>query len=153
MPESKATGDELQGGGPVESTELRKVGLKVTHPRIRILQILDSNDRHLSAEDIYRRLLDHEDDIGLATVYRVLTQFEAAGLVLKHNFEGGQAVYELDRGKHHDHMVDIDTGKVIEFTSEEIERLQHEIAAKHGFVIEDHSLVLYVRRKPGAGRS
>jgi Fur family ferric uptake transcriptional regulator len=129
MPESKATGDELQGGGPVESTELRKVGLKVTHPRIRILQILDSNDRHLSAEDIYRRLLDHEDDIGLATVYRVLTQFEAAGLVLKHNFEGGQAVYELDRGKHHDHMVDIDTGKVIEFTSEEIERLQHEIAA------------------------
>jgi Fur family ferric uptake transcriptional regulator len=153
MPESKATGDELQGGGPVESTELRKVGLKVTHPRIRILQILDSNDRHLSAEDIYRRLLDHEDDIGLATVYRVLTQFEAAGLVLKHNFEGGQAVYELDRGKHHDHMVEIDTGKVIEFTSEEIERLQHEIAAKHGFVIEDHSLVLYVRRKPGAGRS
>jgi Fur family ferric uptake transcriptional regulator len=147
MPESKATGDELQGGRPVESTELRKVGLKVTHPRIRILQILDSNDRHLSAEDIYRRLLDHEDDIGLATVYRVLTQFEAAGLVLKHNFEGGQAVYELDRGKHHDHMVDIDTGKVIEFTSEEIERLQHEIAAKHGFVIEDHSLVLYVRAK------
>lgn len=138
---------------PSESSELRRAGLKVTHPRIRILQILDSNGGHLSAEDIYRRLLDGEDDIGLATVYRVLTQFEAAGLVLKHNFEGGQAVYELDRGEHHDHMVDIDTGKVIEFTSEEIERLQHEIAAEHGFVIEDHSLVLYVRRKPGATRS
>jgi|SRR5690606_38033354 Fur family ferric uptake transcriptional regulator len=147
MIESKTPDGAFPGEIPAESTELRKVGLKVTHPRIRILQILDANGRHLSAEDIYRRLLEHEDDIGLATVYRVLTQFEAAGLVLKHNFEGGQAVYELDRGQHHDHMVDIDTGKVIEFTSEEIERLQHEIAAKHGFVIEDHSLVLYVRAK------
>jgi Fur family ferric uptake transcriptional regulator len=101
----------------------------------------------MTAEDIYRRLLDHHDDIGLATVYRVLTQFEAAGIVLKHNFEGGQAVYELDRGKHHDHMVDIETGKVIEFSSEEIERLQREIAEKHGYTIEDHSLVLYVRPK------
>jgi Fur family ferric uptake transcriptional regulator len=132
----------------METTDLRKAGLKVTHPRIRILEILEAHDgKHLSAEDIYRRLLDHQDDIGLATVYRVLTQFEAAGLVLKHNFEGGQAVYELDRGKHHDHMVDIDTGKVIEFSNEEIERLQHEIAAAHGYVIEDHSLVLYVRAR------
>jgi Fur family transcriptional regulator, ferric uptake regulator len=137
----------------VESTELKKAGLKVTHPRMRILEILDRHDgRHVSAEDIYRELLEHEDDIGLATVYRVLTQFEAAGIVLKHNFEGGQAVYELDRGKHHDHMVDVETGKVVEFTSEEIERLQHEIAARHGYVIEDHSLVLYVRKKkPGMG--
>lgn len=137
----------------MESTELKKAGLKVTHPRMRILEILDRHDgRHVSAEDIYRELLEHEDDIGLATVYRVLTQFEAAGIVLKHNFEGGQAVYELDRGKHHDHMVDVETGKVVEFTSEEIERLQHEIAAKHGYVIEDHSLVLYVRKKkPGMG--
>jgi Fur family ferric uptake transcriptional regulator len=134
----------------MESTELRKAGLKVTHPRMRILEILDRHDgKHLSAEDIYRQLLEHEDDIGLATVYRVLTQFEAVGIVLKHNFEGGQAVYELDRGKHHDHMVDVESGKVIEFTSEEIERLQHEIAARHGYVIEDHSLVLYVRRKKG----
>ncbi len=134
----------------MESTELRKAGLKVTHPRMRILEILDRHDgRHLSAEDIYRQLLEHEDDIGLATVYRVLTQFEAVGIVLKHNFEGGQAVYELDRGKHHDHMVDVESGKVIEFTSEEIERLQHEIAARHGYVIEDHSLVLYVRKKKG----
>lgn len=133
---------------PMESTDLRKAGLKVTHPRMRILEILESHDgRHLTAEDIYRQLLDHEDDIGLATVYRVLTQFESAGLVLKHNFEGGQAVYELDRGTHHDHMVDLDTGKVIEFTSEEIERLQHDIADRHGYVIEEHSLVLYVRAK------
>jgi Fur family transcriptional regulator, ferric uptake regulator len=132
----------------MESQDLRKVGLKVTHPRVRILGILEESDgRHLTAEDIYRELLAHEDDIGLATVYRVLTQFEAAGLVLKHNFEGGQAVYELDRGKHHDHMVDLESGKVIEFTSEEIERLQREIADKHGYVIEEHSLVLYVRPK------
>ena len=92
----------------MESQDLRKVGLKVTHPRIRILELLESSgERHLTAEDIYRRLLDNGDDIGLATVYRVLTQFEAAGLVLKHNFEGGHAVYELDRGQHHDHMVDM----------------------------------------------
>ncbi len=132
----------------METQDLRKAGLKVTHPRMRILEILAASDgKHMTAEDIYRRLLDHQDDIGLATVYRVLTQFEAAGLVLKHNFEGGQAVYEIDRGKHHDHMVDIDSGKVIEFTSEEIERLQREIAQKHGFQIVDHSLVLYVRAK------
>jgi Fur family ferric uptake transcriptional regulator len=133
-----------------ESTELRKAGLKVTHPRMRILQILDSEDgRHFSAEDIYRELMAGNDDIGLATVYRVLTQFEAAGIVLKHNFEGGQAVYELDRGKHHDHMVDVETGEVVEFHNDVIERLQHEIAAEHGYVIEDHSLVLYVRKKRG----
>jgi Fur family transcriptional regulator, ferric uptake regulator len=136
------------GGVDVESQELRKVGLKVTHPRMRILEILENaSPRHMTAEDIYRQLLEGNEDIGLATVYRVLTQFEAAGLVQKHNFEGGQAVYELDRGKHHDHMVDIDSGRVIEFVSEEIERLQHEIADRHGFVIEDHSLVLYVRPK------
>lgn len=132
----------------MESQDLKKAGLKVTHPRMRILALLEaSTGRHMTAEDIYRELIAHEDDIGLATVYRVLTQFEAAGLVLKHNFEGGQAVYELDRGKHHDHMVDIDTGKVVEFTSEEIEKLQREIAERHGFVLEDHSLVLYVRSK------
>lgn len=132
----------------MDSHELRKVGLKVTHPRIRILQLLENNTpRHMTAEDIYRQLLDDGEEIGLATVYRVLTQFEAAGLVLKHNFEGGHAVYELDRGEHHDHMVDIDTGKVIEFHSEQIEHLQAQIAAEHGYLIEDHSLVLYVRKK------
>ena len=131
-----------------ETKELRKAGLKVTHPRMWILQIFEEADQpHLTAEDIYKRLLSHQEDIGLATVYRVLTQFEAAGIVMKHNFEGGQAVYELDRGKHHDHMIDVDSGKVIEFISEEIERLQHEIADRHGYVIEDHSLVLYVRPK------
>ncbi len=132
----------------MESQELRKVGLKVTHPRMRILELLEqSKPRHMTAEDIYRHLLEEGEEIGLATVYRVLTQFEAAGLVLKHNFEGGHAVYELDRGGHHDHMVDVDTGKIIEFESTEIEKLQHEIAARHGYVLEEHSLVLYVRKK------
>jgi Fur family ferric uptake transcriptional regulator len=132
----------------METQELRRAGLKVTHPRMRILEILEASDgKHMTAEDIYRRLLDHDDEIGLATVYRVLTQFEAAGLIAKHNFEGGQAVYEINRGKHHDHMVDVDTGKVIEFVSEDIERLQREVAEKHGYIIEDHSLVLYVRPK------
>ena len=133
----------------MESQDLRKVGLKVTHPRMRILELLEQRNtqHHFSAEDIYRQLLDHGDEIGLATVYRVLTQFEAAGLVLKHNFEGCQAVYELDRGGHHDHMVDVDTCKIIEFESAEIEKLQREIAAKHGYILEEHSLVLYVRKK------
>lgn len=133
----------------MESNDLRRVGLKVTHPRMRILELLEEKQpqHHLTAEDIYRRLLEHGDEIGLATVYRVLTQFEAAGLVIKHNFEGGQAMYELDRGGHHDHMVDVDTGKIIEFESAEIEKLQREIAARHGYELEEHSLVLYVRKK------
>jgi len=136
----------------METQDLRKAGLKVTHPRMRILEILEASDgKHMTAEDIYRELLKHDDEIGLATVYRVLTQFETAGLINKHNFEGGQAVFEINRGKHHDHMVDVDSGKVIEFVSEEIERLQREIADKHGYVIEDHSLVLYVRPKKKAG--
>ncbi|MBA2238073.1 MAG: ferric iron uptake transcriptional regulator [Lysobacter sp.] len=133
----------------MESQDLRNAGLKVTHPRVRILTLLEeSKARHMTAEDIYRKLLDQHEDIGLATVYRVLTQFEAAGLVLKHNFEAGQSVYELDRGQHHDHMVDIDTGKIIEFESGEIEELQRQIAARHGYAIEEHSLVLYVRKAP-----
>ena len=132
----------------MESQDLRKAGLKVTHPRLRILELLEqTRPRHMTAEDIYRQLLDGGDEIGLATVYRVLTQFEAAGLVLKHNFEGGQAVYEINRGSHHDHMVDMDTGKIIEFESAEIEALQHRIAEQHGYVLEEHSLVLYVRKK------
>jgi len=132
----------------MEQQDLRKAGLKVTHPRMRILELLEqTRPRHMTAEDIYRQLLEHGDEIGLATVYRVLTQFEAAGLVLKHNFEGGHAVYELDRGEHHDHMVDIDTGKVIEFQSQEIEDLQRQVAAAHGYEIEEHALVLYVRKK------
>ena len=134
---------------PLESNELRRVGLKLTHPRMRILELLEGiqPQHHLTAEDIYRHLLENGDEIGLATVYRVLTQFEAAGLVIKHNFEGGQAIYELDRGGHHDHMVDVDTGKIIEFESAEIEALQRQIAASHGYELEEHSLVLYVRKK------
>jgi Fur family transcriptional regulator, ferric uptake regulator len=136
-----------------ETQELRKAGLKVTHPRMRILQIFeDDGARHLTAEDVYKKLLAHQEDIGLATVYRVLTQFEAAGILSKHNFEGGQAVYELDRGQHHDHMIDVDSGKVIEFVSEDIERLQREIAARHGYEIQDHSLVMYVRPIKGGHR-
>ena len=127
--------------------ELRKAGLKITLPRLKILEILENaSNRHLSAEDIYKDMLDSGEEIGLATVYRVLTQFEAAGLVTRHNFEGGHSVFELDDGEHHDHMVCVETGEVIEFTSEEIERLQHEVAEKHGFELLDHSLVLYVRR-------
>jgi Fur family ferric uptake transcriptional regulator len=128
--------------------ELRKAGLKVTVPRMKILEIFETSTlRHLSAEDMYKELLDAGEDIGLATVYRVLTQFEAAGLVTRHNFEGGHSVFELDDGDHHDHMVCVDTGDVIEFTNEEIERLQHEIAAEYGYEIIDHNLVLYVKRK------
>ena len=130
--------------------ELRKAGLKITLPRLKILEILENaSNRHPSAEDIYKDLLDSGEEIGLATVYRVLTQFEAAGLVTRHNFEGGHSVFELDDGEHHDHMVCVETGEVIEFFSEEIERLQHEIAEKHGFELLDHSLVLYVRRDGG----
>jgi Fur family ferric uptake transcriptional regulator len=132
----------------VSSGNLRKVGLKVTQPRKRILDLLEETvNKHMTADDIYRVLMQAGDDIGLATVYRVLNQFEAAGLVVKHNFEGGQAFYELDSGMHHDHMVCIETGKVIEFSNDEIERLQAEIAAEHGYDIEDHSLVIYVRPK------
>lgn len=126
--------------------ELRKAGLKVTLPRLKILEILESAEpRHMSAEDIYKVLLEAGEDIGLATVYRVLTQFESAGLVTRHNFEGGHSVFELDKGEHHDHMVCVETGAVIEFMSEDIERLQHEIAKENGYELLDHSLVLYVR--------
>ncbi len=126
--------------------ELRKAGLKITLPRLKILEIFENTQqRHLSAEDIYKELLEHDEDIGLATVYRVLTQFESAGLVTRHNFEGGHSVFELDDGKHHDHMVCVESGTVIEFTNEEFERLQCEMAVEHGYELLDHSLVLYVK--------
>ncbi|GAB3281673.1 ferric iron uptake transcriptional regulator [Parahaliea aestuarii] len=133
----------------VENQELRKAGLKVTLPRVKILQILESTGdsaEHLSAEDVYRALLDAGEDVGLATVYRVLTQFETAGLVTRHNFETGHSVFELARGDHHDHMVCVSSGDVVEFHDEIIERRQREIAAQHGFELVDHSLVLYVRK-------
>lgn len=128
--------------------DLRKAGLKVTQPRKRILELLeDTGSKHLTADDIYRVFMQSGEDIGLATVYRVLNQFETAGLVVKHNFEGGQAYYELDSGEHHDHMVCVKTGKVVEFVNQEIENLQKKIADEHGFEIVDHSLVIYVQPK------
>lgn len=131
-----------------ENSELRKAGLKVTLPRVKILNILESSDsHHLSAEDVYKKLLDAGDDVGLATVYRVLTQFEAAGLVLRHNFEGGHAVFEMAGDEHHDHMVCTQSGEVIEFFDEMIEERQKKIAADYGYDIVDHSLTLYVKPK------
>ena len=131
-----------------QNVELRKVGLKVTLPRVKILSILETNpDAHMSAEDVYKSLIEAGEDVGLATVYRVLTQFESAGLVTRHNFDGGHSVFELARGEHHDHMVNVEDGTVIEFTNEQIEKLQHDIAEQHGFDLVDHSLVLYVRKK------
>jgi len=129
----------------LESKDLQRAGLKVTHPRLTILQILEKHsDRHMSAEDVYRELMQvDEGKIGLATVYRVLTQFEAAGLVTRHNFDGGQAVFELDDGKHHDHIVCTTCGEVVEFFDEVIEERQRVISEEHGFRIHDHSLVLY----------
>jgi len=136
----------LRSGTIVEPSQLRDVGLKVTVPRLKILEILASSQpRHLSAEDVYRRLLDSNEDIGLATVYRVLTQFESAGLVVRHHFEGGTAVFELNEGEHHDHIVCIDCGRVEEFTDDSIEDRQREIAVRLGFEITDHSLTLHGR--------
>lgn len=134
----------------VENQELKKAGLKVTLPRVKILELLEhseSNNQHLSAEDVYRALMEIGEDVGLATVYRVLTQFETAGLVVRHNFEGGHSVFELAKGDHHDHMVCLDSGDVIEFCDEVIEKRQRQIAADMGFDLLDHSLVLYVRPK------
>jgi len=136
----------LRGGTIVEPSQLRDAGLKVTVPRLKILEILASSQpRHLSAEDVYRRLLDSNEDIGLATVYRVLTQFESAGLVVRHHFEGGTAVFELNEGEHHDHIVCIDCGRVEEFSDDSIEDRQREIAMRLGFEITDHSLTLHGR--------
>lgn len=124
--------------------ELKKAGLKVTLPRLKILQLLEvSKEHHLSAEDIYRVLNEGGEEIGLATVYRVLTQFEEAGLVIRHHFEGGMSVFELDHGEHHDHLVCVKCGKVEEFVDEVIERRQEEIAKKSGYTITDHSLNIY----------
>ena len=136
---------------PVENQELRKAGLKVTLPRVKILQILEGSNpetQHMSAEDVYRALLDAGEDVGLATVYRVLTQFETAGLVTRHNFETGHSVFELAKGDHHDHMVCMESGDVIEFLDPIIEKRQHELAEEHGYELIEHSLVLYVRKKP-----
>lgn len=128
--------------------DLKKVGLKVTLPRLKVLEVLEQAEpHHMSAEDVYKKLMQSDDTVGLATVYRVLTQFEAAGIVERHNFDDGHSVYELADDEHHDHMVDVDSGVVVEFVNDKIERLQHEIAEEHGFELVDHELVLYVRKK------
>jgi len=128
----------------VESKDLRRAGLKVTLPRLKILEILDNDrHRHLSAEDLYKALLESGEDIGLATVYRVLTQFETAGLVNRHHFEGGHSVFELDDGAHHDHIVCVKCGRVDEFVDDVIEKRQKDIARQTGYEMTDHSLYIY----------
>ena len=129
-----------------DDAELKKAGLKVTLPRLRILELLEDGDKaHLSAEEIYRKLIDAGEEVGLATVYRVLTQFEQAGICIRHNFEEGHAVYELTPSDHHDHMVCLNTGDVIEFTDDIIEERQRILAKERGYEIIDHSMVLYVK--------
>lgn len=128
----------------MDSAQIKQAGLKVTLPRVKVLRVLETSDkRHLSAEDVYKSLLQTGEEIGLATIYRVLTQFEAAGLVARHNFEGGQSVFELDRGGHHDHLVCVKCGAVVEFLEEAIEERQRAIAHRHGFTLGEHSLVIY----------
>lgn len=128
----------------MDKANLKKAGLKITTPRRKILDIMENAaDHHLSAEDIYKSLLDSGEEIGLATVYRVLTQFEEAGLVVRHHFEGGQSVFELDHGTHHDHLVCVKCGKVEEFIDNMIEARQQEIAKTAGYQITDHSLNIY----------
>lgn len=124
--------------------DLKNVGLKATLPRLRILKLFENSEvRHLAAEDVYRILLAEGMDVGLATVYRVLTQFEAAGLLVRHHFEGGKAVFEINQGRHHDHLVCLQCGRVEEFYDAEIERRQEQIAKERGFQIQEHSLYLY----------
>jgi Fur family ferric uptake transcriptional regulator len=128
----------------METADIKNAGLKVTLPRMKILELLESSDdRHLKAEDIYRMLLDSGEEIALATVYRVLTQFETAGLVTRHHFDGGHAVFEINDGEHHDHLVDIASGRVVEFYDEIIEQRQKDIARKYNFTITEHTMVLY----------
>jgi Fur family transcriptional regulator, ferric uptake regulator len=128
----------------LDNPQIRQAGLKVTLPRVKILNLLEgSGKRHVSAEDVYKMLLEKGEEIGLATVYRVLTQFESAGLVCRHHFEGGQSVFELNRGGHHDHIVCIKCGTVVEFVDEVIEERQRAIAERNGFTIQEHALVIY----------
>ena len=129
---------------PAESQELKDAGLKITLPRVKILEILENSEvHHVSAEDVYKLLLHNGEEVGLATVYRVLTQFEQAGLVVRHNFEGGHSVFELSSDKHHDHIVCIWCGRVEEFADDEIEQLQEKVADKLGFELTDHNLNMY----------
>lgn len=128
----------------METADIKKAGLKVTLPRVKILEIMEnSSTRHLSAEDVYKQLLEEGEEVGLATVYRVLTQFETAGLVTRHHFDEGHSVFELNEGAHHDHIVCVKCGKVEEFMDDTIEQRQKDIAEKAGFQITDHCLYIY----------
>ncbi len=128
--------------------ELKRAGLKVTMPRLKVLEVLEQAEpHHLSAEDVFKKLMRVDESVSITTIYRVLTQFEQAGIVERHNFDDGHAVYELASEDHHDHMVDLDSGTVTEFVNDRIEALQREIAAEAGFDLVHHELVLYVRRK------
>lgn len=128
----------------MESQDLKKAGLKATLPRIKILEFLEQSDvRHMSAEDLYKAMLESGEEVGLATVYRVLTQFEQAGLVSRHHFEGGHSVFELNEGTHHDHILCIKCGRVDEFVDKTIEERQLRIAAEKGYEMTDHSLYIY----------
>ena len=134
----------------VVGSDLKKAGLKVTLPRLKVLEVLEKTaeqPHHMSAEDVYKQLIISDDTVGLATVYRVLTQFEAAGIVNRHNFDDGHSVYELADEVHHDHMVDVDNGEIIEFVNDGIEELQKQIAIDHGYELVHHELVLYVKKK------
>jgi len=142
-------------------SDLKNIGLKATLPRLRILDLFEQSDkRHMTAEEVYRLLTDDGQDIGLATVYRVLTQFEQAGLLIRHYFDSDKAVFELNHGDHHDHLVCLQCGKVEEFIDPEIEKRQHRIAKERGFAINDHSLQIYAdcikencpNRKPSTSR-
>jgi Fur family ferric uptake transcriptional regulator len=149
IPDSRFKEHSLMRANILESQDLRKVGLKVTLPRLKVLEILENSpQRHMSAEDVYKALLDQGEEIGLATVYRVLTQFEAAGLVSRHHFEGwqtgsGHSVFEMDSGEHHDHLLCVRCGKIEEFVDETIEERQQELARKAGFRMTDHCLYIY----------
>lgn len=132
----------------MSKNEIKEAGLKVTLPRLQILEFLTANKgKHYTAEDLFTEMKLADQDLGLATIYRVLNQFETAGLVMKHQFEENQAVFEIDTGEHHDHMVDIDSGKVVEFYDENLEKLQDKIADEHGYDLIDHKMVLYVKKK------
>ena len=135
-------------GEQLPQSDIKSAGLKITLPRLKVLEVLEAADpHHLSAEDVYRKLIETDESVGLATVYRVLEKFEAASIVERHNFDDGHAVYELAHETHHDHMVDVATGRVTEFVSDRIEDLQREIALEHGYDLVDHALVLYVKKQ------
>ncbi len=132
----------------MKGQDIKNAGLKVTLPRLQVLEFFENRiGEHFTADDVFTQIRLTSSEIGLATIYRVLNQFESAGLIIKHQFDNGQSVYELDTGEHHDHMVDLETGDVIEFFDKKIEDLQEELAEKHGYDLIDHNMVLYVKKK------